>query len=221
MDSRTPIWHLGDEAVYDYVDRALSSAAMTEAERHVLTCPECARRVRQVELLFARLETLDSPRLDRDLAPGVVVGLQAARKRSVRWHWVLAAQASTAIVALAALGFNLDRWVNALLNDPAYLALRQSGLRLVAEASAWLTPFLAIIPSLPTRLAAIRISLPHLEGPVQGWAGLAVVALLLGLVGNAVLLRLADGVVSHAEEGGNGRLKRLGPMGNVSRGGRP
>jgi hypothetical protein len=55
---------------------------------------------------------------------------------------------------------------------------------------------------------------------VQGWLGMAVAALVLGLVGNAVLLRPADGVVPHADEGASGSLKRPGPMGGGPRGGR-
>ena len=207
-------WHLSEEAVYDFVDHRLSPVATAEAERHMQSCPECARLLRRAKLLFARLEAAAPPRLDRDLAPGVVASLQAARASSLRWRWILAAEAVAASAAFAALSFHLERWVDALLSHPAYLALRQHGLRLVAELAAWLAPFLNFIPSYPSRLASIRITLPHLDGPVQGWVGLAVAALALGLVGNALLLRASNGVVGL---GGvtTGRTTRSG-----SRGGR-
>jgi hypothetical protein len=213
-------WHLSEEAVYDFVDGTLGPVAMTEAERHLRSCPECARLVRRAESLFARLETADPPRLDRDLAPGVVASLHAGRAGNMRWRSVLAAEAVAAAVAFAALGFRLERWVEALLVHPAFVAARQNGLRLVAEASAWVAPFLDFIPSYPSRLASMRIAIPHLEGPVQGWLGLAVAALLLGLVGNTLLLRSSKHVVAETGWGAEGRPPHSGRVGRAERGGR-
>jgi anti-sigma factor RsiW len=213
-------WHLSEEAVYDFVDRRLSPVARIEAERHLRSCPECARQLRCAELLFVRLETADRPRLDRDLAPGVVANLQAARTSSRRLRWVLAAQAIGAAVTLVALGVSLERWVNALLIDPAYVTLRQYGLRLFAEASAWLAPFLEFIPSFPARLAPMRVALPHLDGSVQAWMGLAVAALALGLLGNALLLRSSNGPVEKAAGGANDKVAHAGRISHGSRGGR-
>jgi hypothetical protein len=213
-------WHLSEEAVYDFVDGALGPAAMAEAGRHLRSCPECARLLRRAESLFARLETADPPRLDRDLAPGVVASLHAARASNMRWRWVVAAEAVAAVVAFAALSFRLGPWVEALRVQPAFVAARQNGLRLTAEASAWMAPFLDFIPSYPSRLASMRIAIPHLEGPVQAWVGLAVAALLLGLVGNALLLRSSKRVVADAGWGAEGRPTHSGRVGAGSRGGR-
>ena len=213
-------WHLSEEAVYEFLDGALSPVAMTEAERHLRSCPECARLQRRAELLFARLEAADPPRLDRDLAPGVVANLQSVRTSSVRLRWVLAAEAAAAAVAFAALSMRLERWLDALLVDPAYVTLREHGTRLVAEASAWLAPILTFIPTLPSRLAPIRVTIPHLEGPVQGWVGLAAAALALGLVGNAVLLRSANGIAEKATGERNAEAVHTGRIERGSRGGR-
>jgi Putative zinc-finger len=213
-------WHLSEEAVYDFVDGALGPAAIAEAERHLRSCPACARLLRRAESLFARLETTDLPRLDRDLAPSVIARLHAARASSVGWRWVLAAEAAAAVVAFAALSARLERWAEALLVHPAFVAMRQDGVRLVAEASAWLAPFLDFIPSYPSRLASMRLAIPHLEGPVQGWVGLAAVALLLGLVGNALLLRSSERVVAQTGRSAKGRAARSGGLGGASRGGR-
>jgi len=213
-------WHLSEEAVYDFVDGGLGPVARTEAERHLRSCPECARLLRRAELLFARLETAEPPRLDRDLAPGVVANLQAARTSSMRWRWALAAEAAAAVVAFAALSFRLHSWIDALLVHPGFLTLRDNGLRLVAEASAWLAPFVSFIPSYPSRLASMRIALPHLEGPVQWWGALAVTALLLGLVGNALLLRSSNGVIAEAGREVQGRSTRSPRISRGTPGGR-
>ena len=219
MAKRAPR-HLSEGAVYDFVDRSLSPEAMIEAERHLRSCPECARQVRRAELLFARLEKAESPRLVRDLAPGVVAGLHAARKSRARLRWVLAAEAVAAIVVLAALSLQLQHWIEVLRMDPGYVALRQHGLQFVAEASSWLAPFLDFVPSFPARLAPIRIAVPHLGGPMAGWVGLALAALALGLVGNALLLRSGNGVIENAAGEGEGASPNPVRISRRSRGGR-
>ena len=214
------LWHLSEEAVYDFVDRRLSPVARIEAERHLRSCPECTRLLRRAELLFSQMELVDPPQLDRDLAPGVVANLQAARTSSVRFRLVLAAQAVAATAAFAALSLRMESWFSALLTHPAYLALREHSLRLVAEATAWIAPFLNFIPSYPSRLASMRVTIPHLDGPVQGWVGLAAAALVLGLVGNALLLRSANGVIEKTVGGADVSTARPGRIGRRSQGGR-
>jgi hypothetical protein len=211
------LWHPSEEAIYDLADHALSPEAMIEAQEHVRACPECTRSLRRAEALYARLEQAGAPRLDRDLAPLVVANLQSARTNRARWGWVLAAEAVAATVALAAFGIRLEHWIHALPIDPGHLALRPQGLRLLAEVSSWLAPLLDLIPSFPARLAPVRVALPNLEGPPEGWAGLAAAAMLLGLVGNALLLRTSNGITSQARGAAGGRPSRIG---RGSRGGR-
>ena len=201
-DHRSP-WHIGDEAIYDRLDRSLSAQAMADIDRHVQGCPECARRMREARALFRRLADLSAPPLEADLAPRVIHSLLAARGSAVRWRWVLAGQAAAAAVALAALSAHLESWIMQALRDPAFMAVRQAGTQFLAESSAWLAPFLDLVPSLPTRLAPIRLPLPHLEGPEYGWAALAGSALLLGLLGNLLLLRAPGGAVRSVAEHGN------------------
>jgi len=204
MHDHPSTWHLGDEAIYDYLDRSLGGQARIEVERHVQSCPECALRLREAQALFAQIASVAAPRLVTDLAPGVVASLQAARKASVRWRWVLAGQVAAATAALAALGVHLQRWVEQVLHDPAFAAVRQAGALLLADVSGWLAPFLDLVPSSPMRIAPLRLSLPHLQGPVSGWAALAGTALLLGVLGNALLLRSPGGVVPTKADRGNG-----------------
>ncbi len=194
-------WHIGQEAIYDYLDRSLGDPAMAEVQRHMQSCPECAVRLREARVLFGQLSDLDTPSLQADLAPKVIASLLAARSNSVRWGWVLAGQAVAAIVALAALGVHLEGWIMGALRDPMLQAVRQTGSQLLAEFSVWLAPFVDLIPTLPTRLGPLRLSLAHLEGPALWWGVLAGSALLLGVLGNAWLLRIPSGAVSSNAHG--------------------
>jgi hypothetical protein len=204
MRDREP-WHLSDEAVYDYLDRILSPSAMADAARHLRSCPECAGRLRRATLLFSRIESAEVPGPARDFSAGVVASLQAARMSRRRWSWILLAEASAAAAALMALSLRLEGWFDALLHHSAYQSLREHGLRLMAEGRAWLAPFFGLVPASASRLASVRIVVPHLEGPVLGWAGLAVAALTLGLVGNMLLLHAANGHAVKEPSGANAR----------------
>ncbi len=194
-------WHIGHEALYDYLDRSLNAQAMAEVERHVQSCTDCARRLAEARALFGRLADFETPSLQADLAPQVISSLMAARRGAVRWRWVLAGQAIAAAVALATLGDHLESWILRALRDPALQVVRQTGSELLAELSVWLAPFVDLIPSLPTRLSPIRLSLPHLDGPAFGWGVLAGSALLLGVLGNAFLLRIPSDAVASNEHG--------------------
>jgi len=197
-------WHLGYEAIYDYLERSLGGQARLEAERHIQNCAECAHRLRETQVLFAQIAKVAVPPLHTDLAPRVVASLRAARKSAGRWRWVLAGQAAAATAALAALGVYLQRWIEQALVDPSFLAVRHAGAQLLADVSGWLVPFLDFVPSFPTRLAPLRLPMPHFRAPVSGWAALAGTALLLGLVGNALLLRAPGGAVPTRADPGNG-----------------
>jgi hypothetical protein len=208
MDDDRSSWHLGDEAIYDYLERSLSDQAMVEAHRHQEACLECARRLRDARLLFDQIADLAAPPLDTDLAPKVVASLKAARSSAVRWRWVLAGQAATATIALAALGIHLERWIGQATRDPAFRAIRQAGAQLLVDVSGWLAPFLDFVPSSALRLAPLRLSLPHLQAPPSAWAALVGTALLLGVLGNTLLLRSPRGAVPTVTDHGNGTATR-------------
>jgi anti-sigma factor RsiW len=194
-------WHIGHEALYDYLDRSLDAQATAEVELHVRGCPECATRLREARALFGRLADLETPALQVDLAPQVLLSLVTARRSAVRWRWVLAGQAIVAVCTLVVLGAHVEDWIMQALRDPALQAVRQSGIQLLAEFSVWITPILDLIPSLPTRLAPMRLPLPQLDGPAAGWGLLACSAVVLGLMGNALLLRAPRVAVPSAEHG--------------------
>jgi hypothetical protein len=110
-----------------------------------------------------------------------------------------------AITVVAALSLQFGRWIEAIGSSAAYVGLRENGLQLAAELTSWLAPFVHLVPSFPARWAPITIEVPHLGGPLSGWAGLAAAALALGVVGNALLLRSPNGAPTAAGTRGVGR----------------
>lgn len=201
-----PERHLSEDAIFDLLDGALPPEARRDAERHLRGCPDCAKSARRARSLFARLEKAAAPHLDRDLAPEILARLRAKHAGSGALNRILAAEAALGIAALAALGLQIGRWIEVLQTSPAYVGLREHALQLAAELVSWLAPFLQLVPTFPARFTPIRIEVPHLGGPLLGWAGLAAAALALGVVGNALLLRSPDGAAPNpggTRRGGN------------------
>jgi len=125
----------------------------------------------------------------------VISSLLAARRISIRWRWVLAGQAIAAVVALAALGAHLEGWIMQALHARRFLAARQAGSQLLTEFSVWLAPFLDLVPSLPRGWD--RCGFPcHTGGSGRGVGRAGRSAVLLGLLGNALLLRAPRGAAS-------------------------
>jgi hypothetical protein len=180
---------------HDFLDRS-STLRRRPVERHVRAVRVCCQAASTG--LYSDVSRTGDTSLQADLAPHVVSSLMAARRSAVRWRWVLAGQAIAAVSTLMLLGAHLEDWIMQALRDPALQAVRQSGIQLLAEFSVWITPILDLIPSLPTRLAPMRLPLPQLDGPAAGWGLLACSAIVLGLMRRAVA---AGRVVPSAEHG--------------------
>jgi transposase len=208
-------WHLSQEAVYELLDGTLGPEARSEAELHLRTCPECTHHLRRAQRLFGQLKQAPQPRMARDLSPNVVAAIQARHAARASLRWTLATEAVAAIIALAFLGPRLGHWLEVLRAGSGYVQMRQHGLELVGQVASWFSPFLDLGPSFPARLDLIRIPIPDLGGPMEGWVGLAIAAIALGLVGNALLLRSANGAARSAIDQADGWAGRKGSGGHV------
>jgi len=91
--------HFSDETLNEYLDNALVSAVLSEAESHLAVCPECAGRLSELRNLFAEIDLLPERTLERDLVPRVLSRLpESVLPRSVRW--LAAAQILAAVIAV-------------------------------------------------------------------------------------------------------------------------
>ena len=106
--------HLSDASIYEYLDDALQKPERARVTAHLSQCEACANRLTQARALFQALDELPDVELQRDLAPGVLETINAARFEtrgaSKTMRWVFLGQLLVALVILAARGGNLRAW---------------------------------------------------------------------------------------------------------------
>lgn len=206
--------HPSEDALYEYLDGALAPEERDELERHLGVCEPCTRQLARARRLFARLAQAEVPPLPRDLAADVVAGIRSARVVRAGVGILLSAEAALALVVLVALHRRISPWLDRVGADPLFVAGRQFALELGSQIGSWLAPFLAVLHPDPSRLGSIRLVVPGLRGPMEGWVALVAAAVALGLIGNGLLLR---GSPPLAPSPGGKRGDRAG---SASRGGR-
>jgi hypothetical protein len=170
----------------DYVDGALSEAALHDVELHLAACAGCAgeeRRLRAVVAMAAALPREMSPA--RDLWPGIADRIAAARPRPTArvvrriWSWSPAALAAAAAVVVA-LGATLARvWPPttggeqgagvvqqaAWTSEPSLLAAEREYARATAQLMAALDARKATLP--PQMVAAVEKDMTTIDAALR------------------------------------------------------
>lgn len=164
--------HLPEEILNEYMDDALDGLARRQVEIHLLGCAECRAQQDVLHFVSSALAGLDNEPLPRNLALSVLAKLPQPRARIV-WKLVLAAQAGIAIGMVIILLSNLLAWF---------------------QPQEWLALVFSQLASLELPISYSQFTFPKL--PVFNFQAssinvifLAVSALLLWGVGNAILMR--------------------------------
>ncbi len=171
--NRNPL-HPDEETLHAYLDEALPPAERARCEAHLDSCGACRALVEQQRAVFALLARLPQEAPSRDLAAAVLKALPAPDAPPLPFLPLL----GQALAALAAIAWAWMRLRPAL----PFSALQP---RLLEGARAlWLAW------SAPHSLSpALLLPRPPVEGGITLLWGLLLAALLLGVAGNAVLLR--------------------------------
>jgi hypothetical protein len=193
--------HLSVEQVQGYLDGELSGVEYADAAAHLAACAECRAEVAAVRRLFLALDELvPAP----DLVPAVRARLASERPVTV-WQWLAPALQAAAVVALLL-------W--AATRPPAYWPGAAETLRSTLQSwwdglASWAAGLAAGLPRWLVELPGALSAWPGAAwGAVQGWAAhlsawsgpalspdfmvvLVAVLVVVGLVGNLVLLRRA------------------------------
>jgi hypothetical protein len=164
--------HITETQLNEYLDNTLDKRLSQEVETHLSICGDCCRALDELRNLAAVLITLPDEPLCRDLTPSVLAKLPQPRTRLV-WKLLLAAQAGIAIGMVILLLSNLLAWF---------------------QPQEWLALVFSQLASLELPLSYPQINIPQLpafnfQTSSTNIVFLAVSALLLWGVGNAILLR--------------------------------
>jgi anti-sigma factor RsiW len=186
--------HLSDETLNEYLDGALSTRAMAQADEHLRSCETCAHRLRLSAEVFAALDDLPEIALDKDLAPSIVETLRsrtaAGQRQGRRLTWRLGlALVAEAAGSLALLGFILPDALSGL--TPAAIPGFTVAISSVLEQAAI---FLSAVVATPDPLG-LEALVSSFSAPSIPWASvsslitLLAAATLVWLLGNGILLR--------------------------------
>lgn len=171
--------HLDELTLYEYLDGELDAAANQSISVHLATCSACQAHFAQLQQLFTTLDSLPETPLTVDLTPRVMEAIRPAVKPALPtwWRWVVVGEG----VAAAVLALLLWPILSNLMGDWAFTLP-------TAEISAQLFTLWAELQRSLTfdwpTFTPLTITLPLIA-----WLGILGLGVLVGLVGNSLLLR--------------------------------
>lgn len=171
--------HLDELTIYEYLDGELDAAASQSVSSHLAICPDCQAQLARLQGLFATLDSLPELPLTVDLTPRVLAALRPQAKPFLPgwWRWVLIGEG----VAAALLALLLWPVLTNLLGDWSFtLPTTQITNQLL---SLWAELQQALTFTWPTGTPLI------IAVPLIVWVGILGLGVLVGLVGNSLLLR--------------------------------
>lgn len=191
--------HLDEITLNEYLDHALDKSARVEAESHLQTCANCRAKLEELRMLFTELEELPEACLEHDLTSAVLAHLP--REKPVKtWTWTRTLAAQLGVV----VGFVL--WLG--MQIVPLMHIPQLGLPKLPtiEVQSLFVRLLSVkfpipefrFPVLDFQLPGFSFQLPTLDiqPPTTLITVLALSALILWVVGNAILLRSRQEVES-------------------------
>jgi anti-sigma factor RsiW len=201
--------HLTEEQLNLYLDGELSTVERAAVEAHLAGCEACRTELTSLRALFTALDALQPEALATDLIP-VVLRRVAAERRRVVWRqrisWLVPTLQGAAVVLLLVFGWSALAtrygeltqripaevlhaiWTNALARGGALWAAT------VARWQMWWAEGVADVLDLPGVLGQSTgywPQLPDLGLTAPQVTAVALAAVLMWLVGNAILLRTA------------------------------
>ncbi len=171
--------HLDELTLYEYLDGELDAAATQSVLAHLSTCATCQGQLADVQRLFTTLEQLPEVPLLVDLTPRIMTAIQPVAKPALPswWHWVVVGEG----IAAAILALLLWPFFTALLDTlPISFSLSELTAPLLTLWTEWQQNFTLEWPVLPPLTLAV---------PIIVWLGVLGLGLLVGVLGNGLLLR--------------------------------
>ena len=201
--------HLTEEQLNLYLDNELSTSECAAVEAHLVGCDVCRAELASLQALFTALDALQPDALAADLTPVVLHAVAAERRRAVwrqRISWLVPTLQGAAVVLFLVFGWSAlatryselvqripaealrATWANALARGDILWAAA------VASWQMWWAEGVADVLDLPGVLGQSTgywPQLPDLGLTAPQVTAVALAAVLMWLVGNAILLRTA------------------------------
>lgn len=169
--------HIDEWVFYEYLDEVLDAAAAQSVATHLASCPSCQEQLARQKRLFATLGSLPEAPLTIDLTPKVMGRLRPQPKPFLPgwWRWVLLGEG----IAAAALLLLLLPTIRPLIGGVSFTfpaaEISNQLLRFWVEMGSVLT--------LTWPASSLNSAVPFII-----WAVILGLGILVGLIGNSLLL---------------------------------
>jgi hypothetical protein len=176
-----------DERLHTYLDGELSLEAARALEAELAKDPALAAQLAELRSLYAKLDGLDEEPLSRDLRPGVLTAIGEALARRDWPVWLLPAEGALAVILVILAASYLGDPQPAITNISA--SLQSQFANLLSDIQSLATQTSQSLSSLGQLDPGNLFNLPSFDLSTLGLIIVAAGLLLLGLVGNSLLLR--------------------------------
>lgn len=189
--------HPAEAGLHAFLDGELGPDELRLLERHLASCPACARRLARAQDLFARIEALPDQAVAHDLSRPVVRSLRG-RPRPLPVLGLLGLQSLAAVGLLWVAGERALRMLAPLARIDLPGTVEAGWVSFVGALATLRPPVSGLQFGLAPWLREIRPGLLDLGVPVN-WALWGLLALVTWLLVNSLVLR------AERERPGNGR----------------
>jgi len=189
--------HLSDFQLNEYLDNIPNPSARRAAEAHLIDCDECRARLDEIQSVFSTLKSLPDVKLSHDLATSIASRLPQRREPVLTP--IFAVQLGAALGMALFIASEIAKSLRIPPLPTSQISLPEFRFTIPNFLSALPEALLPIFRSLfsisrfsfPTLSAPLYIpQLPEFRIPLSGFQTSIIVifTLLLGLIGNAILL---------------------------------
>jgi anti-sigma factor RsiW len=176
-----------DERLHAYLDGELSPGAARALESELAKEPTLAAQLAELRSLYASLDGLDDEPLTRDLRPSVLAALRGAQAARPWPAWLLPAEGALAVILVVFAASYIGDPQPAITNISA--SLQSQFANLLSGIQSLATQTSQSLSRLGQLDPGNLFNLPSFDLSTLGLIIVAAGLLLLGLVGNSLLLR--------------------------------
>jgi len=181
--------HISTDKLQTYLDQELDQAGLQDVEIHLGRCPSCREELSRLESVFARLESLPSLELEKDLSTSIVTQLRNEKKLSlgITWTLVLESLGAGIVIGLLIPAFRAAAWLPQLISTQ--MEIRAAiNIFLTQLASTWLVWWSGLKLNLEQTAKSLFSTTNLPSGEFSPWI-LILAAAGIGLLANYIMLR--------------------------------
>jgi len=181
--------HISTDKLQTYLDQELDQAGLQDVEIHLGRCPSCREELSRLESVFARLESLPSLELEKDLSTSIVTQLRNEKKLSlgITWTLVLESLGAGIVIGLLIPAFRAAAWLPQLISTQTEIRAAIN-IFLTQLASTWLVWWSGLKLNLEQTAKSLFSTTNLPSGEFSPWI-LILAAAGIGLLANYIMLR--------------------------------